>query len=691
MSEDINKKGISFWQLISKYKIEIPIIQRDYAQGRNDEKTKKIRNGFLDSIIESLEANKPLELDFVYGNIENNVLQPLDGQQRLTTLFLLHWFLVIKKTKKLQENTETLRNFSYETRISSREFCNELTTKGAELGEGITISEKINDSKWFFLSWKKDPTIKAMLTMLDAIEEKLASLSLEDFEEYWQKLSENSPITFHFKELKDIGLTDDLYVKMNARGVALTDFENFKARFEKHIEDNKWEENVLDPTKKFSHKIDTVWTDLFWKHRGVDNKIDDEYVKFFAGIAINNYAQNLDIIEDEKEFEETKKNLEANSKGKAVTHEAVKIERIEKRIQRLFKTPNEINPSDFSTKTSFDYLIRCLDKYSTNKNDEILATDLPLWNFCKNGLVQINNIQQIENNLFIEFIKSIETTYPQRALFYAQSQYLLNSKEYNQERFSEWIRVIRNIIQNSTIDSASGLISAIGLINELTNGCSDIYQYLSQNNVQSGFTKEQVNEEILKSSVIANQINDKSIIFSIEDTNFFKGKIKFALFCVDIETNGTVLDSNKLNSVFKVVKEHLDNSDISFNFRSALLTVRGNDFYNYWGTWSYGTNSHKRCLIENTADLNTNFTKGYYSDYLKDLIIILISKSLDKIIDDYVCPIEMPNWKCRLIKEPQLQDKYCKGHFFGYTDDNKAFLFYNRKRPNSRQDCKKID
>ena len=28
----------SFYQLISKYQIEIPIIQRDYAQGRNNPK-----------------------------------------------------------------------------------------------------------------------------------------------------------------------------------------------------------------------------------------------------------------------------------------------------------------------------------------------------------------------------------------------------------------------------------------------------------------------------------------------------------------------------------------------------------------------------------------------------------------------------------------------------------------------------
>ena len=39
MKED-NKSGItmSFWQLLSRYAIEIPAIQRDYVQGRGDKK-----------------------------------------------------------------------------------------------------------------------------------------------------------------------------------------------------------------------------------------------------------------------------------------------------------------------------------------------------------------------------------------------------------------------------------------------------------------------------------------------------------------------------------------------------------------------------------------------------------------------------------------------------------------------------
>ena len=66
---------------------------------------------------------KVLTLDFVYGsqNKDNPKSYPLDGQQRLTTLWLFHWYIALK-AGNLEKACDTLKNFSYETRISSREF-----------------------------------------------------------------------------------------------------------------------------------------------------------------------------------------------------------------------------------------------------------------------------------------------------------------------------------------------------------------------------------------------------------------------------------------------------------------------------------------------------------------------------------------------------------------------------------------
>ena len=57
---------------ILKQKVEIPIIQRDYAQGRTDNKTNKIRKDFLDVLFEFIQLKDKdpkaeIELDFIYG------------------------------------------------------------------------------------------------------------------------------------------------------------------------------------------------------------------------------------------------------------------------------------------------------------------------------------------------------------------------------------------------------------------------------------------------------------------------------------------------------------------------------------------------------------------------------------------------------------------------------------------------
>ena len=46
--------------------IEIPIIQRDYAQGRDIPEVNRIRKRFLSALYTALAENKQLKLDFHY-------------------------------------------------------------------------------------------------------------------------------------------------------------------------------------------------------------------------------------------------------------------------------------------------------------------------------------------------------------------------------------------------------------------------------------------------------------------------------------------------------------------------------------------------------------------------------------------------------------------------------------------------
>lgn len=156
----MNNQTMSFYQLISKYKIIIPKIQRDYAQGRVDDKTKQIRDNFLENIFNALENNKSLNLDFIYGNIdEKDCFIPLNGQQRLTTLFLLYYYLVLRNGKDANEpKFKNLNNFSYETRISSKDFIEKLVKKMdkrliSSESNGKSIKENIKNQISLFLCY----------------------------------------------------------------------------------------------------------------------------------------------------------------------------------------------------------------------------------------------------------------------------------------------------------------------------------------------------------------------------------------------------------------------------------------------------------------------------------------------------------------------------------------------------------
>ena len=52
-------------ELLNKYSIVIPQLQRDYAQGRAE--AKELRERFLSQILYVLRGEGRLNLDFVYG------------------------------------------------------------------------------------------------------------------------------------------------------------------------------------------------------------------------------------------------------------------------------------------------------------------------------------------------------------------------------------------------------------------------------------------------------------------------------------------------------------------------------------------------------------------------------------------------------------------------------------------------
>ena len=467
-------------------KIIIPIIQRDYAQGRKDPDVDRVRKRFLVSLKRAVE-DKPITLDFIYGDIDDNgVMTPLDGQQRLTTLFLLHWYAA-KRDNIAPTEYEFLGKFSYETRYSARDFCELLVAHNPSFAQ--EISAEIIDQSWFPLDWLKDPTISSMLVMLDDIQRVFA-----DVENIWQCLSEGA-ISFYFLPIKDMGLTDELYIKMNSRGKPLTRFEHFKAELEHGLRE-------IDETvaKRVMRKIDIDWTDMLWQYRGEDNVTDDEFLRYFRFVCDIICYQSGETLQGRKldEFD----------------------------LQHEFFSMNAPNVLDNIAKLEMLFDCWCdLDGVSPKELMEKFASSEHRPGKIKMPEDQIDLFGDCLRN-YADVMGRGNRSFPLNRiiLLFAVVTYLQHRNTISESQFARRLRVLNNLIQNSEFqirDGASGTrMPAIIKQTEtlIVDGEIDGTNELALN-------KHQIEEELQKMEWLKDNMESAETVFALEDHDLLRGQI----------------------------------------------------------------------------------------------------------------------------------------------------------------------
>lgn len=564
----------TFYSLIQKYDIVIPIIQRDYAQGRVNQKTDEVREDFLDSLYKYLEDGKSHDLDFVYGSVENHSFIPLDGQQRLTTLFLLHWYLMQQvrciNTKNADSSREELIKkilsviqhksddlvtsaFLYETRQTSTRFCNKLVGLELNLKQLIeikiidpngneksqpSISATLHDYNWFSPEWDMDPTIQSMLVMLDAIHDKFKDCDHQSFLE--RLLDDVAPaITFDFMSLDKYNLTDELYIKMNARGKPLTPFENFKAKFEQYIgtlekidgDEDKNELSDLDHPDQpdvqhyFSFNIDTKWTNLFWAYCQEElREIKKEDLEKYLENSLDKKMANFIRVIFTYQFAEDQKD-----------NETLETVLLNKKVDYL--SYNRYDKCGILSPQAVSYLIKALDVLS-NGNHTI------------NTLLK-NNSYFDEDAVFRSVINHFftELEYDKMVRLHAYLKYLVLFKgAYQADDLDEWMRFVYNLsdLENTRTDDPSRFAAAIKSISKIldemnSQGQPSVLDFLASkgNDFRMGhFSSWQVTEEVIKAHLMRrptiNGINWTDEILKLEGHDYFNGQIGFILEFSDI-------------------------------------------------------------------------------------------------------------------------------------------------------------
>ena len=257
-----------FLQLLQAcQKLVIPKIQRDYAQGRVDVQGagfyREIRDNFLASLYDALVGNSERVLDYIYGsNDETSYFYPIDGQQRLTTLFLLYWYIGMKEHRLDDAVKAELKKFSYEIRDTTAEFCSAIFELDLDIVNTDKLSDAIRQSNRYHSAFERDPSAASMLYMLDELHKKFRSEP-----PLWDRLKN---ITFWALRLENFGLTDDLFVKMNARGERLSKFDTFKSDLEsaldKRLKAEPDNSALAEAVESWKINIDNDYLDNFWRN-----------------------------------------------------------------------------------------------------------------------------------------------------------------------------------------------------------------------------------------------------------------------------------------------------------------------------------------------------------------------------------------------------------------------------------------
>lgn len=584
----------TLWQLLKEYKIEIPILQRDYAQGRIGKE--KLRKNFISHLRDALKEGKEVQLDFIYGAVSHETLAPLDGQQRLTTLWLLHWYIAYKAEKTTESDVcDRLKRFSYQTRDSSRDFCRKLSEFSLAKSEG-TISQFIQDQNWFSKHWIQDPTVQSMLRMLDTIEEAFGKYA--DYKKMWTLLTSGKcPITFYFLDLVGLRQSDDLYLKMNARGEQLTDFENFKADLTEYLTDNKESDDYkafLDLRDGFPIKMDRDWADIFWK----DEDGDEAYMAF-----INRFFLSCVILDKKdgkykyngNEFE-TKTNNEyfdhfyGRSPEDYIGAECTDDSRIDYSEFNVFQFSDKKLPASV-----LESLKKTLDGYLIVRNMgiDINRITTSSWGESFHFIPEYETAERLPGhsgeirstpckkkettNFKNEEIKQVKKiTQNERVLFYAVCRFMEQVEEQDKDTleksFERWMRVVWNLVSDNRIRSITGMVGQIKLIEKLSYGAMDIYSHIQTVTIngegsEGKILEGRLNEEKIKAKKILDEEKLSDLTWETKLTDYeckklSKGTIRFLFTEADGRTNWEAMpDKGKKFMELAQFFEHGDKED----------------------------------------------------------------------------------------------------------------------------------
>ena len=220
------------------------------------------------------------------------------------------------------------------------------------------------------------------------------------------------------------------------------------------------------------------------------------------------------------------------------------------------------------------------------------------------------------------------------------------------------MRLCRNLINNTLIQSPSEFYTAIRSIKHLSEGLNNIYDHILTNDFVQGLIKNQQEEERVKAELILKPHTDwKTQIENIENHSYFDGQIGFILnfskdngeYSIDKFCNYSML----LSTLFKDDKGNKD-----YLFQRAL-TALGYYIVDI-------SNSKTFCNFETGLRAKADNWRKVFNDDKKSLILksLLDQVQFESLENDLKAIIENyseNDWKKTFINNPKVLD-FCSNY-----------------------------
>lgn len=625
-------------------RIIIPDLQRDYCWGdENNTKSTgengELVSGFVNNLLTQFDEyqNKNdkefLNLGLFYGyEVPANHIQLCDGQQRLTTLYLLLG-MINKKTIEHKEDSPTEGKFrhylisdfeykhddkepylNYAIRESSLYFLSDLVCKFFIANEDNV--ETIKSSDWYFDYYNLDPSIQSLLKALAKIESFLKDKN-PNCVEFGEWLL--NKVTFLYFDMENRKNGEETFVVINTTGESLSSTQNLKPLVlqEKNVSFDNTIFKSID-----GKDIDGCWEEIetwFWQKREGDNDTADAgFAEFLRWISIIEQVDKA--APEEEQTESIKKLIQLILQGKHCDFPYKKIP-FEK-IYNYWKALNWI--ADPKREFSFvdNYLSPSVNKDVNNRNaigQNVCFVLLPVLKYV------YKNISSIESD---------------------------TDKQRNAKRIYEFFK---NLIRIGNVSKAVNTLvgDTIKIIDLIKNG--DLVDLIDPKVDVSNVSKQILTaEEKKKLEILRNCTTDRDKVeeafWKAQEHNIWSGEI---LPLIKWATDDTtqVFDLAKFNNYSEKFSEvFAGECDATIdNTRRALLTRGLKDFprifkgyTNYCFGWDW-----------NDWQVLINDNKDKFKEFFDDL---LKGHTLQDIIDKYAVTTDV---FYRFVKYPELL-AYCE-------------------------------